>query len=224
MGDAESRGLTLYSKWSVMYDSSISSVPDAFVAGQLGIGAEITSPKLTFCIESLETVSRVLEAIVDRFEPRANETTSLHVNIGNGDKGFLLRTVKRVHQLWAVFDGAICYMINPRRIDSPFCKQSPGKGMTVPDYIEALDQAAATSPERLSRMVNPGNKWLGPECYRQYAINSRVLLAPGSGLYSKPVLEFVQHQGTISGQAVTNWVKFCAGTLLRSQHIGASFH
>ncbi|MCJ1371407.1 hypothetical protein MMC20_002622 [Loxospora ochrophaea] len=207
-----------YEKWTITQDCSI--VPDLppddedYESQRM----ELVSRVLPGGEESLKEVCTVLSILNANFRVRTNETTGLHVHVGNGRRGFSLPCLKNFAQLVYAFEHQIESLHPDCRVDSAsnvaeYCKslsQSPGL-RSRNGAQGALEKIRGQ--DDVSGLVEVCN-FAADRCF---AYNFQNLLKP----LGKRTIEFRQLQGTTDPEAVKHWIKFTT-ELVRYSHSAPS--
>ena len=102
-----------YDNWTIEPDASISPHHPEYMhrPGHIQIGVEVISPKLVLSQANLLEVKSVLDSIDERYRIWNNESTAVHVNIGNDLQGFPRRTVRNLFQFFIVFEDEIATLL-----------------------------------------------------------------------------------------------------------------
>lgn len=208
-----------YTKWTVDDDDSI-DCPDGSESlddqyhGKWFASIELITPKMPYCIPSMETVIHVLNVLQQNFTCVTNQSCGLHVHIGNAgpggnSQGFSLHTLKTLAILATVFNRQFNSLHPIHRVANIHCR-SPAQNFPDSDpWDMASTIASARTTDELIDMMSADEN--GDD--RGFAINFRSLL-PEPGLRT---LEFRQHEATFDARAVATWLMLLC-SLLRLCH------
>lgn len=218
-----------YSKWTVTWDNSIKYEPaetarKIFPAlaplneKRIRLASTITTnvDNLELSHNAVEVISPVLRleesahwskqigamlAVMKKFHPAFNDTTGLHIHVGRGRKSFALSQCKKIAAFLVLFETTIDYMHPKTR-----CKSTPDSYIRSTRWnnnFKNIDDRGAfdkimsvTSIKDLQNIVN----YASPETdmhYHRYSFMS---------LGEIGTIEFRQHEATIDGDAISNWI------------------
>lgn len=174
---------------------------------------EVQSPPYIFCDDSLQAVRLACNVITSEFRVETNATTGLHVHVGDGADGYTLSTMKKLMAFLWTFEPQIDQLHPNRR-----ARLSEDAGET---WYESLRRGSHLSGRRsvdgshplkvvdglkfiyaaadlsdLDEMLRPNHK------KSAYKIGH---LVHGDTL--KRTVEFRQHEGTLHGARVVEWIK-----------------
>lgn len=190
-----------FSKWTVYTDDTVHPIHES----ENWYAIEVKTPALDYSREALEQVEKVVELLVSRFNLYTNEHCGLHVHVGNGDRGFDLRTLKNFCSLITVFDCQLDSLHPPDRLRNPHVKStrrvfSPG---TTPQhklfFIENL--------EAIDGLIQMFHYTVEGEFSKHMAFNFFNLLEFVSVTHPLRTIESRQHRGTLDPKLITNWAK-----------------
>ncbi|KAL9120914.1 MAG: hypothetical protein Q9187_002532 [Circinaria calcarea] len=168
------------------------------------VDVEIVSPVLTYGTAAFLEVGTAIKAIVSRFPVHVNETTGLHVHVGNQSFGFPLSALKNVATLVSCFEDQFNQIHPAHRLTNDYCalprwafepdERSPQK---IAEIIAGIDSVARFEwrfcTERSSRGVH--NNW------RAYNFGNAMAKTG-----KKKTIEFRQHKGSLDAQEVQRWI------------------
>ncbi len=189
--------------WLVTGDSSIilPNMSKEEAKEWVYVCAELTSPILPFCLDSLQEVTEVVELLTSKYELSTNASCGFHVHVGNHDQGFPLQTLKNFYTLAAAFEYQIHSIHPPARLYNRFCACISAILPNMQTSAKAFIIAEVRSVEDfVTLLTNPQSR------YTAYNF---------MGLYTGPfrTIEFRQHAGTLNVAAITSWVQFVCGMI-----------
>lgn len=196
-------------QWTVAHDTSI-EIKDGPRAtdGFLECDIEIKSPAMRFCPKALRRVRDLVRVLTKGFDTSVNSSCGLHVHIGNQHKGFPLQTLKNFSMLTAMFENQLNNLHPAHRIGN-FHTKGPSavfKGQNPWDTLRAI-QKCETKNELVLLYADSDGR---PD--RCFAYN---LCPMVSGPHK--TIEFRQHEGTLEGADIMNWIQV-AGGLVNAMH------
>ena len=163
-------------------------VSDCSIRGNQGF--ELVSPILegNNGLMQVEVVCQVLNTL----NARINTSCGLHVHIDARD----INTdgLKRVSKMWMKYENCFDTIVTPSRINNSYAKGLRCKYESLDKAFAAIDKAT-TRNDIINAMNGDG---YGTSRYHK--LNFESLLRHGT-------IEFRQHQGTVDGAKITNWVK-----------------
>ncbi|RDL41899.1 uncharacterized protein BP5553_01878 [Venustampulla echinocandica] len=223
------------SKWMVTFDSSIHgpakdcSRPGEMIgSGYRYFGIELVSPVLNFSSSSLQAVANICELLTSKYVINTNDSTGLHVHVGNGTDGFSFNNIRKLVSFFWAFTpqlntlhppvrqsmnhtGNTCY--GSLRENSEFslwcrteCTTNPSilKKLTI--LLDCVDQA--TLLKSIENLYSED---------RGMAYNFMGLVEENG----KPTIEFRQHEGTMDAAAATAWIETAVGIVNFCQNASA---
>jgi hypothetical protein len=164
---------------------------------------EIKSPILKGIegFRTIRTFSKTLLGLdVDR-KPTVNRSCGLHVHIGiaNAERKFLADEVLMIMERYSSLKPEIDRLLARSRRsgeDSDYCTDFDSSIENVRDLIERMPGTQRRQP------MGQGNLDQLANCAEHYdAVSIQSLDKYGT-------IEFRQHQGTLSGEKITNWIRF----------------
>ncbi|MCJ1318894.1 hypothetical protein MMC15_004226 [Xylographa vitiligo] len=205
-------------RWTIKEDSSI----EAFEAHGGNIpdheykNLELVSRILPLTDESLEEIEAEIQNIRTRYTLITNESTGLHVHVGDGNRGFALQTLKRFSILVITFEHIIESIHPDARISvdgMQQCKRSSWGTRNIHDISSTVEECQ--SFEELRTLMNP-------ELTKKYAYNFGNLSL--TEYLPKMTIEFRQHEGVVDPERITNWAKFVTGLVNFSHAVSTAQH
>ncbi|KAE8447240.1 hypothetical protein EG329_010934 [Mollisiaceae sp. DMI_Dod_QoI] len=209
------------SKWELDTDGTIEEPPDARYHW---LPLELISPAYEFTPENLAAVQKACDILTTKFVTNTNNSTGLHVHVSFGlKKMWDFRSLKNVLMFfWAFHTQFDTLHPTHRQKDNFFAKSmrasslmsmgfwerfqkeiTPLQGLVLLERCEDMDE--------LLRAVSTdeGDYGVGPDRYMVYNVrNIFDLMTPGMlKEKAKPTLEFREHEGTLDGERVTQWIK-----------------
>ncbi|PVH87358.1 hypothetical protein DL98DRAFT_510217 [Cadophora sp. DSE1049] len=218
-----------YSGWDVVEDGSIEK-PDDTTYGYFQI--EIRSPAYYFTPQALNEVRLACQALTDNFCVLAVETSSLHVHVGDGERSFDTETMRRLEAfLWA-FEPQLqsihpphrqcTYYATSLRASSKYSCAYQETYDRIPDGITgALDLYDFRDIESLRDQVIDVSGYLKNSQVSICGIASAVT----DPSHAKKTVEWRQHEGTLDGEQVANWISTVVGAMcfVRDAPVGYFF-
>ncbi|MCJ1335110.1 hypothetical protein MMC09_000376 [Bachmanniomyces sp. S44760] len=221
-----------YENWTVFSDNSVSAPVDfcGQMTGSLdgeeylwpeecsALGyadVEVKSRALLYCAESLEEVFSAIHVINENFPTLVNETSGLHVHIGNRTFGFPLQTVKNLAILVSVFENQFNSLHPPERLDNEYCVPpsyslgaAGGDSWQIANLIDLVD-----SLEEVVALLGRDPDLDDYSHYKCYNFNN--LLFAGE---KKRTIEFRQHEGTMDPGDIVAWISLTASLVSLSHN------
>jgi hypothetical protein len=177
---------------------------------------EVQSPPYIFCEDSLQAVRLVCKTLTSEFRVETNASTGLHVHVGEGADGYPLQTVKKLMAFLWTFEPQIDQLHPNRRArlsndDELTWYESLRRGSTLVERQSIDPSAQLTVVEGLNHIYKTDQisdlfNWMRPE-YRKSAYHIGHLDAEWVGETMKKTIEFRQHEGTLHGARVVEWIK-----------------
>ncbi|MCJ1399706.1 hypothetical protein MMC11_002908 [Xylographa trunciseda] len=205
-------------RWTIKEDSSI----DAFesegdnLPGHEYKILELVSRILPLSYESYEEIENVLQTIQTKYTLITNESTGLHVHVGDGNRGFTLQTLKRFSVLAVAFEDVIESIHPDTRISvdgTQQCKKSSWGTQDILEISSTIEECLTF--EELRLLMNP-------ELTKKYAYNFGNLSLTQH--LPKMTIEFRQHEGTVDPERIIYWVKFVTGLVNYSHTVTSAQH
>ena len=205
-------------RWTIKEDSSI----EAFETNGDNIPGhdykilELVSRILPLTDESFEEIEAVIQIIQARYTLITNESTGLHVHVGDGNRGFALQTLKKFSILVVTFEHIIESIHPDARISfdgTQQCKRSSWGTSNICEISSTIEECQTF--EDLRTLMNP-------ELTKKYAYNFGILSL--SQYLPKMTIEFRQHEGTVDPKRIINWAKFVTGLVNFSHAVSSAQH
>ncbi|MCJ1416105.1 hypothetical protein MMC32_002440 [Xylographa parallela] len=205
-------------RWTIKEDSSI----EAFETNGDNIPGhdykilELVSRILPLTDESFEEIEAVIQIIQARYTLITNESTGLHVHVGDGNRGFALQTLKKFSILVVTFEHIIESIHPDARISfdgTQQCKRSSWGTSNICEISSTIEECQTF--EDLRTLMNP-------ELTKKYAYNFGNLSL--SQYLPKMTIEFRQHEGTVDPKRIINWAKFVTGLVNFSHAVSSAQH
>ena len=222
-GEPDHQNSPAYKKWTVEGDGSVQPEPSMYEtmnpqwangsrtlltpemrAALRYVDVEIVSPVLTYGNAAFLEVGTAVRAIVSRFPVYVNESTGLHVHVGNQSFGFPLSILKNVAMLVSCFENQFNQLHPAHRLTNDYCalprwafepnERNPQKIAEIIGEIETISRFQWWfCAERSFRGVH--NNW------RAYNFGNAVTTTS-----KKKTIEFRQHRGSLDAQEVQRWI------------------
>jgi len=211
------------SSWEVFYDETLKA-PEGTPYRWLPM--EITSPALPFSPDSMDLIQMVCTLVETTYITNTNWSTSVHVHISAGKVPLDFHTMQRLYIfLWA-FEPQMNTLHPAHRQQSKYCGGMREQSAMASEYTEKW----GVPPSILAGIV---------EFYKCQDLESLLNKAfccvkgkftafnSGNDLcwvrephrFHKPTIECRQHEGTLDGKRITQWVKFLAGLVQALENI-----
>ncbi|KAG4434209.1 hypothetical protein IFR05_010310 [Cadophora sp. M221] len=201
--------------WEVLFDDSV--YPENNTQYEW-FPMEINSPALPFNPASLDLIERVCLVITETYITEANKSTGLHVHLAAGPTTFKFRTMQKlIVFLWA-FEHQISSLHPEERQESMYCRGFREQSSMVADFTEKWGEPPSILQGITEFYKCPDMKSLLSAAYcrshtKFMAFNCENALfrvkQPQEPF--KPTIECRQHQGTLDGERIVQWVKLVAG-------------
>ncbi|PVH68781.1 hypothetical protein DL98DRAFT_629026 [Cadophora sp. DSE1049] len=213
------------SGWAVIGDTSLCHPPhgdrDADTEGYAWCGVEIKTPALPFTTESLQAVRDVCTLVQKHFKILVNTSCGLHVHVGHGKSGFSTYNIAKIMAFIYTFEPQISTL-------HPIHRYTHEHGKTMRDTCNYTQQFQRTYGERPSTLMTI-TKILTLTRHEDKALRTELahlVTTKGNGKngsynfngitflqldFPKPTIEFRQHEGTMDGERITQWIKLVVG-------------
>ena len=203
------------SSWEVSYDETLTA-PEGTPYRWLPM--EITSPALPFEPQSLDLIKQVCTLLETTYITNTNWSTSVHVHVSAGKTPIDFPTMQRLYIfLWA-FEPQMRTLHPAHRQQSKYCRGMREQSAMVSEYSEkwgVLPSILAGIVEfyKCEDLESLLNKALCCVRSKFTAFNSSNALCWVKEPYRfhKPTIECRQHEGTLDGERIAQWVKLLAG-------------
>ncbi|MCJ1292256.1 hypothetical protein MMC34_003806 [Xylographa carneopallida] len=205
-------------RWTIKEDSSI----EAFEAhgdnmpGHEYKMLELVSRILPLSHESFKEVEAVIKIIQTRYTLVVNESTGLHVHVGDGNRGFPLQTLKKFSILVVVFEHIIESIHPDARLSvdgTQQCERSSWGTRNIYEISSTVEECQTF--EELHSLMNP-------ELTKKYAYNFENLSL--TQYQPKMIIEFRQHAGSVDPKQIVCWAKFVTGLVYFSHAVSSAQH
>ncbi|MCJ1433353.1 hypothetical protein MMC27_002713 [Xylographa pallens] len=177
---------------------------------------ELVSRILPLTDESFEEIEAVIQIIHVRYALITNESTGLHVHVGDGNRGFALQTLKKFSILVVTFEHIIESIHTNARTSfdgTQQCKKSSWGTSNIHEISSTVEECRTF--EDLRTLMNP-------ELTKKYAYNFGNLSL--TQYLPKMTIEFRQHEGTVDPARIINWAKFVTGLVNFSHAVSSAQH
>ena len=166
---------------------------------------ELISPVLQLIPTGIAEAMQVAGLIKRHFRVSTNDSTGMHVHIGDSSRGFPLEVCQKVMGFFYTFDTMMEPLHPPSRRDHHWARNirdafqlSISNSWSVSEALEAIFET--TSIEELDFGFGG----------RRPAVNLKNL-RNGGVLRKKKTIEFRQHAGTLESERVEAWIKTVGG-------------
>lgn len=212
--------------WVVKKDHSVLAKTTAW-------GIEVASPILIFNSESLRLVEKVYEVLASKYRLEVNDSTGLHVHVGNGDLGFEFPCMQRLAGILWTFDAQISTIHSEyRRERSQYCANFRTRSVlrsTLDNELIGLEPKVrekslakslalrgihnifqtTTSTLKLRELMTPcSTAFALGSCGSYFIGNVNNTMESGAVRY-KPTVEFRQHVSTLDSKKIHHWIGLC---------------
>ncbi|MCJ1335312.1 hypothetical protein MMC09_000580 [Bachmanniomyces sp. S44760] len=223
-------GMLSYDRWYVDYDSTIDvsaedyGEPKDFDGEYRGI--ELQSRILPATREGFDEVRRVMHVLRDLEDNkgllhfRVNDSTGLHVHVGNRSEGFTVSTMKKFANFMLGFEHIITSVHNDSRLMNKSCR-NPSEGHIMESMpstwqriamVEDIGDDLRVDGPNFVRLMNESDG--KPDAY-----NFTRLLSTGP----MKTIEFRQHAGVLDAEAMVAWAEFATGAVEFCHYRTASY-
>jgi hypothetical protein len=174
---------------------------------------EVQSPPYIFCEDSLEAVRLACRVITSEFRVETNATTGLHVHVGEGADGYTLQSIKKLMAFLWTFEPQID-QLHPRRrarlSDNEMATwyESLRRGSVLCARVSLDGTYPIKVLDGLKIIFEAGDidvlNGLVESDYMKPAYKIEHLTIENT---IKKTVEFRQHEGTMDGTRVVEWIK-----------------
>ena len=166
---------------------------------------ELRSPAYYFTPEALDNIRNVCTLLTSKYRININESTGLHVHVGDGMHGFKFKTLQKlILFLWS-FEPQLNSLHPPHRIGHYYCRSIRQESLFSCDFRRENNQqpTALEGLNYFSRCKDIIQLLTRVQCGdREDSYDFKRLLDRSKGMVltpSKPTIEFRQHQGCLDG-------------------------
>ncbi|KAM0142567.1 hypothetical protein ACHAP3_001672 [Botrytis cinerea] len=177
-------------------------------------GMEIISPPYYYDDASRRAVETVVRTLRYNYLVRVNETTGLHVHVGNGYHGFEWPILRNFMAIAWTYERQILLLMPEIRLKNVFCKPldwSPLVGgkieLTRLQFLNCI--LALTDNEQVCVALGTRNA----------GFNISNLAPPFRSTFGKRTIEFRQHPGTLDSEGILHWVHICVKLVEKACHV-----
>ena len=204
------------SLWDIDRDNSIRPFDGG--NGYSSIGIEVRSPAFFYNGDSLREVGFAMGVLTSMYVTSLNQSTGLHVHVGNGMQSFTFDTMRRLIAFLYAFEPQISSLHPQHRYDSVWA-QSLRYGSS---YVAKFLNSNGSMPRPLEAVAH----YLKSASWDDLLGDCRSVRG-GSLAYrfddlqdfkerhydphAKLTVEFRQHAGSVDGQEIQNWVRTVVG-------------
>ncbi|KAL3426077.1 hypothetical protein PVAG01_02868 [Phlyctema vagabunda] len=217
--------LQLLSKWVVTSDSSLCMVDTKYA----WYAVELNSPAYYTCPESILIVQKVCALLKKTYRINHNNSSGLHVHVGDGFAGFSDTVTQNVAAMSWAFEDLLDQMHPKSRIDgNEMCPSTlDGSRMTDALLNEKIVQRnlnGAFDPAEMRKLKHEGiaRIFAAPGIYQlslllvpcyggRSSASLRNLTTNDTLERDRKTIEFRKHQGTLRPERVAHWIRFCVG-------------
>jgi hypothetical protein len=195
-------------KWEVFTDTSVMGPPKDTTFSWLGM--EVKSPALFFTTESLSEVDKVCRLLTSTYLCTVNQTTGLHVHVGDSDKGFDSSTLRNLVAFCWAFEPQLDTLHPVSRLGndwapsmrdcSIFAETWQKKHGERPTPSTAIAQLMNMKP--LLHLLEQTQKHHGARGAYNFRGFINQLLEASYLKHNKQTLELRQHEGTLDPERI----------------------
>jgi Putative amidoligase enzyme len=222
------------SKWEVVWDQTIDSPRDT---PYTWIDVEIRSPSLYFTSGSLKAVADVCILLNKTYGLHVDDSMGFHVHVGNSDEGFDVTTISNlIAFLWA-FEPQLNNLHSQERQDQTWARSSRESSLYATEYLQKYGRRAQPLTgviaflkcQSIMELIKRASSTDAPReysfKYSAYNFQGMADLERGDR-NPRPTIEFRQHEGTMSAEAVTKWIETVVGIVdyIRNIDNGSMFN
>ncbi|KAA6414909.1 MAG: hypothetical protein FRX48_01659 [Lasallia pustulata] len=190
-----------YSAWTVTGDVSILPYGDGEDINRslTHTAVELISPVLPVGPLGFQEIHKVVALVQVKFDVKVNQSTGLHVHVGNGSDNIDDQCIQNLAQLVTVFQYQIDSIHPDSRINAYWAMPpSSSAALRVSEGPFATAEVLQRDERETIGLINPGGE-------RAVAYNFTNLVDPWSG---KRTIEFRQHQGSLNAEQIVAWAEF----------------
>ncbi|KAF7959066.1 hypothetical protein EAE96_002583 [Botrytis aclada] len=178
-------------------------------------GMEIISPPYYYDAASRRAVETVVRTLRNNYLVRVNDSSGLHVHVGNGYQGFEWPILRNFIAIAWTYERQIELIVPETRLDSIYCgslcKMSPlGENNPRLTRLEFLNRILSFTDN--SQVV----KELGT---KNSGFNISNLFLPFRSYFTKRTIEFRHHHGTLDPESILHWIHICVKLVEKACHI-----
>ncbi|TGO40963.1 hypothetical protein BHYA_0028g00040 [Botrytis hyacinthi] len=205
-GNSKEVAAATATNWILKTDITVGpGVQSPSIGNHCQYGMEITSPPYYYDAATRKTVETVVKMLRNNYLVRVNESTGLHVHIGNGYHGFKWPILRNFMAIAWTYERQIFLMIPEARVSNDYCRsiydESPlGKKNPGLTRLEFLNRILSLT-DNVQVTGELGRKCVG--------FNIRNLKPPFRSDFGKRTIEFRQHPGNLDSESILHWVHIC---------------
>jgi len=192
--NAEQYNHTARAAWKVVADGSL---------GDYSRGCEIVSPPMSG-EQGFAQIRKVCAVLVAN-RVRITKKCGFHVHVGIASES--LTTLKNLVRTYSGSDAVINGLVSPSRRHNPYCGAI------------RINHAAVDAANDMDSLVRAIGQIPGERYVRSSSRYAKVNL---QSYYQHRTVEFRQHQGTVEGAKVENWVRLCLRMVVASRAANAA--
>ncbi|KAH7346354.1 putative amidoligase enzyme-domain-containing protein [Rhexocercosporidium sp. MPI-PUGE-AT-0058] len=212
--------------WAVVGDTSLRHPPDdAYIdtEGYDWCGIEVKTPALPFTPESLQAVKDMCALIPKNFKILTNSSTGLHVHIGHGESSFSTHVVAKIMAFIYTFEPQISSLHPIHRYSHPYGKAMRHTCHFSAEFQRVYGEMPPTLMAITKILTTTRRKESAHREELAYLVRTRASGKNGNYNFSgmadlnldvdRPTIEFRQHEGTMDGELIIQWVQLLVGML-----------
>ncbi|KAG4031322.1 hypothetical protein MFRU_009g01090 [Monilinia fructicola] len=175
-------------------------------------GLEMASPPYFYDEASRKAIETVVRTLRKNYLVRVNNSTGLHVHVGNGYFGLQWKVLRNLMAIAWTYERQIRLIVPRERISMNYCRslRASSLGTSFPQYtrLEFLNRILSFSSNQdiVSELDAASTGRLG--------FNIRDLRVPYE--VDRRTIEFRQHSGSLDPEAILHWVHVCVKLVERA--------
>jgi hypothetical protein len=196
-------------QWMVTEDPTVQSTrPQDYY----WFSMEVQSPPYIFCEDALQAVKLACRTLTSEFRVETNTSTGLHVHAAEGADGYAFQTVKKLMAFLWTFEPQID-QLHPNRRASDEEKtwyESLRRGSQLSRGAFTNPKIQLTVVQGLKHIYAADNLAALHDMMRADAWKSAYYMGHIESEYDdsiKKTIEFRQHEGSMNGTRITEWIK-----------------
>ncbi|KAH7330148.1 putative amidoligase enzyme-domain-containing protein [Rhexocercosporidium sp. MPI-PUGE-AT-0058] len=206
-----------FSGWDIVEDGSIDEPEDT---PYRYLQLEVRSPAYIFTPSALSEVRLACQTLAEDFCLLSVETSALHVHVGDGERSFDDETTRKLAAFIWAFEPQLnsihplhrqnTYYTTSMRASSRYSTWYQERYDRIPSGITgALDLLACADIAALCEQIKDESGYL-KSCQVSFCGIKAASTNPEHG---KKTVEWRQHEGTLDGEEVTNWIAVVMGIM-----------
>ncbi|KAH8808351.1 putative amidoligase enzyme-domain-containing protein [Xylogone sp. PMI_703] len=116
---------------------------------------ELRSPAYYFTPQAIQAVERVFALLTSTYLLSTNNTTGMHIHVGNEKKGFSTNTIRNLQAFFFAFEPQLLSAYPPDRVDILFARTPRRCARVIKEFCAVSEQMAAASGGNKSNSSSP---------------------------------------------------------------------